>query len=96
MHQVPTVLVADSDDNRRRDLGLALYGGGYEVINAVDGDEAARFTTGLDPALVVIHEGLAGLEPLELVDPLRATIRMSDERGGPVAATLKPERVEWA
>ncbi|MFL7809427.1 MAG: DUF5990 family protein [Anaerolineae bacterium] len=33
---------------------------------------------------------------LETGSPLRATIRMSDKRGGPVAATLKPERVEWA
>lgn len=73
MQQSPTVLVADSDDNRRRNLGLALYGGGYEVINAVDGDEAERFTAGLDPTLVVVHEGLAGREPLELFSRLQAS-----------------------
>lgn len=28
--------------------------------------------------------------------PLRATIRMRDRRGHPVAASLKAERVEWA
>lgn len=75
MQQSPTVLVADSDDNRRRNLGLALYGGGYEVINAVDGGEAERFTAGLDPTLVVVHEGLEGVEPLELFNRLRATGR---------------------
>ena len=66
MPQSSTVLVADSSDDRRRALGLALYQGGYEVINAVNGEEALRFTAGLDPTLVVAHTGLEGLEPLEL------------------------------
>jgi DegV family protein with EDD domain len=61
-----TVLVADSADDRRRDLGLALYEGGYEVINAVNGVEALRFTAGLNPTLVVAHTGLEGMEPLDL------------------------------
>jgi DegV family protein with EDD domain len=69
----PTVLVADSDDDRRRSLGLALYGGGYEVINAVNGEEALRFTAGLDPTLVIVHQGLAGMEPLDLHSRLKAT-----------------------
>jgi hypothetical protein len=34
-------------------------------------------------------------EALETGSPLRATLRMSDERGGPVAASLKAERVDW-
>lgn len=73
MPQAPTVLVADSSDQRRRDLGLALYEGGYEVINAVNGEEALRFTAGLDPTLVVAHTGLEGLEPLDLHLRLSAT-----------------------
>jgi len=70
--QIPTVLVADSNSGRRRELGLALYGGGYEVINAVDGEEGLRFTAGLDPTLVIVHTGLDGLEPLELHERVSA------------------------
>ncbi len=73
MPQAATVLVADSVDDRRRSLGLKLYEGGYEVINAVDGEEALRFTAGLDPTLVIAHSGLRGLEPLELHSRLTAT-----------------------
>ncbi len=73
MPQIPTVLVADSNDDRRRRLGLALYEGGYEVINAVNGEEALRFAAGLDPTLVIAHTGLEGMEPLDLHRRLAAT-----------------------
>ena len=73
MPQSSTVLVADSLDDRRRTLGLALYEGGYEVINAVNGEEALRFTTGLDPTLVIAHTGLEGLEPLDLHERVAVT-----------------------
>ena len=68
-----TVLVADSFDERRRRLGLALYEGGYEVINAVNGEEALRFTAGLNPTLVIAHTGLEGMEPFDLHSRLAAT-----------------------
>jgi DegV family protein with EDD domain len=71
----PTILVADSDPDRRQQLGLALYQGGYEVINAVDGEEALRFAAGLDPTLVIAHQGLQGLDPLPLRDRLHAAGR---------------------
>ena len=73
MPHTPTVLVADSVDGRRRTFGLALYEGGYEVINAVNGEEALRFTAGLNPDLVVVHTGLDGLEPDDLHARLKAT-----------------------
>ncbi len=68
-----TVLVADSSNDRRRRLGLALYEGGFEVINAVNGEEALRFTAGLNPALVVAHTGLSEIPPLDLRQRLEAT-----------------------
>ena len=67
------ILVADSSEERRREFGLALYQGGYEVINAVNGEEALRFTAGLDPTLVIAHTGLEGLDPLELCRRVKAT-----------------------
>ncbi len=67
------VLVADSSEERRREFGLALYRGGYEVINAVNGEEALRFTAGLDPTLVIAHTGLDGMDPLELCRRVKAT-----------------------
>lgn len=67
------VLVADSSEERRREFGLALYKGGYEVINAVNGEEALRFTAGLDPTLVISHTGLEGMDPLDLCRRVKAT-----------------------
>lgn len=67
------VLVADSSEERRREFGLALYQGGYEVINAVNGEEALRFTAGLDPTLVIAHAGLEGMDPLDLCRRVKAT-----------------------
>ena len=55
-----SVLIADTDDDRRRELGLALYEGGIEVVNAVNAEEALRYTAGLNPTLVVIHSDLDG------------------------------------
>jgi DegV family protein with EDD domain len=71
--QPTTVLVADSSDERRRQIGLALYEGGYEVINAVNGEEALRFTAGLDPSLVIAHTGLESIEPVELYRRVKGT-----------------------
>lgn len=73
MRQLLSVLIADTDDTRRRELGLALYEGGYEVVNAVNAEEALRFTAGLDPALVVIHPELDGIKPDELYARLAGT-----------------------
>ena len=67
------ILVADSSQERRREFGLALYKGGYEVINAVNGEEALRFTAGLDPTLVIAHTGLDGMDPLDLCRRVKAT-----------------------
>jgi len=68
-----SVLVADTDDERRRDLGLALYEGGFEVVNAVNAEEAVRFTVGLNPALVVIPTDLDGVAPTDLYARLAGT-----------------------
>lgn len=67
------ILVADSSEGRRRDFGLALYKGGYEVINAINGEEALRFTAGLNPTLVIAHADLEGIDPLDLCRRVKAT-----------------------
>ncbi len=68
-----SVLIADTDDERRRGLGLALYEGGIEVVNAVNAEEALRFTAGLDPTLVVIASDLDGISPMDLYSRLAGT-----------------------
>ena len=73
MAQPLSVLIADTDDERRRELGLALYEGGFEVVNAVNAEEALRFTAGLNPALVVIHSDLDGISPVDLYTRLAGT-----------------------
>ena len=73
MTQPLSVLIADSDDERRSGLGLALYQGGFEVVNAVNAEEALRFTAGLDPTLVVIHPDLDGISPTDLYSRLAGT-----------------------
>ncbi len=73
MTELLSVLIADTDDERRRELGLALYEGGIEVVNAVNAEEALRFTAGLDPTLVVIHSDLQGISPVDLYSRLAGT-----------------------
>ncbi len=73
MAELLSVLIADTDDERRRELGLALYEGGIEVVNAVNAEEALRFTAGLDPTLVVIHSDLEGISPMDLYSRLAGT-----------------------
>jgi len=41
-------------------LGLALTEGGFEVVNAINSEEALRFSAGILPTLVIIHENLDG------------------------------------
>jgi len=67
------ILVADSSEERRREFGLALYKGGYEVINAINGEEALRFTAGLNPTLVIANAELEGIDPLDLCRRVKAT-----------------------
>ncbi len=45
----------------------------FEVVNAVNSEEALRFTAGLNPALVVIHSELDGSSPMELYTRLAGT-----------------------
>jgi DegV family protein with EDD domain len=73
VNQPLSVLIADTDDDRRRELGLALYEGGFEAVHAVNAEEALRFTAGLDPALLVIHSNLDGITPEELFTRLAGT-----------------------
>lgn len=55
----PAVLLVDPEVSRRKDLAHGLSGCGYEVIPAVDEQEARRFAAGLEPGVVVAPAALA-------------------------------------
>jgi two-component system OmpR family response regulator len=74
------LLLAEEDDDLRRNIASRLRGRGYEVDEAFSGYEAialiARQTDAYD--LVISDLQLFGMNGLELVDELRASPRPAD------------------
>jgi len=74
------LLLAEEDDELRRSIASRLRGRGYEVDEAFSGFEAialiARQADAYD--LVITDLELYGMNGLELVDELRASLRPSD------------------
>jgi DNA-binding response OmpR family regulator len=74
------LLLAEEDDELRRSIASRLRGRGYEVDEAFSGFEAiALIARQADPYdLVITDLELYGMNGLELVDELRASLRPSD------------------
>ncbi|MBZ5587933.1 MAG: DegV family EDD domain-containing protein [Acidobacteriia bacterium] len=86
-----TILVADHEEARRRDLARGLASFGYEVIAAADAAEGHRFATGLKLDVVVtepaLSDGLGLPVPEEDAEgPLR--ILLTTEESGEVPETV--------
>ena len=70
---MPSVLVAEDDDDYREYLVRAALGGGpYRVLEAADGDAAWELLVRERPAVAVLDLGLPGRDSLELLRVLRA------------------------
>jgi len=98
----PTILVVDTDDNRRKEVARGLSGFAYEVVTAADGDEGARFSSGLGPGIVIAEGGLPGFsdrealiallggEPPHVVPVLLETAEQAQSEPWPDGVTVVP------
>jgi len=87
----PTVLVVDTQEQRRKDLANGLAAFGYEVITAADGEEGKRFAAGLNPTVIVVEAALR-----ERVSPPAPTLP-STAGGGeaqPICVTLAAQEAQ--
>jgi len=67
------ILVADDEAHILRVLSMKLSNAGYEVITAVDGEEALELCRSEEPDLVITDYQMPYLTGLELCKQLRST-----------------------
>jgi DNA-binding response OmpR family regulator len=77
----PTILVADDEEDLRELVSYRLSRSGYEVVEAVDGQEALELATERTPDLMVLDVMMPRLDGYELTRRVRAQDSL---RGVPV------------
>lgn len=78
---MPAILVIDDDEQARRVVREALVRAGYDVLEAVDGEEGSRIVREARPALVITDLLMPNKEGLETIQELRR-----DNRALPIIA----------
>jgi two-component system, OmpR family, alkaline phosphatase synthesis response regulator PhoP len=68
----PTILVADDEEDVRELVSYRLTRSGYDVIDAVDGEEAFRLASERVPDLMVLDVMMPRLDGYELTRRVRA------------------------
>jgi CheY-like chemotaxis protein len=71
LSMMPTVLVADDNDDTRQMFQSLLAAKGYRVIEASDGEQAVEFVQHENPGLVLLDLGLPRLNGLNVIRRLR-------------------------
>jgi DNA-binding response OmpR family regulator len=71
-NQTPTILVADDEEDLRELVTYRLTRSGYDVISAVDGQEALELASERVPDLMVLDVMMPRLDGYELTRKLRA------------------------
>lgn len=74
MKLLPTILIADDNEDLRGMLRQFLESHGYTVTEAADGGEAAEAAIRERPALVVMDLGMPGMDGLSAVAEIRAQV----------------------
>src|SRR5688500_15465975 len=69
---LPSVLVAEDDEEYRAYLRLTLAGGPYEVVEAADGDAAWGLLVRHRPAVAILDLAMPGRGGIDLVRAVRA------------------------
>ncbi len=70
-----TILLVDDEEGIRTVLGLTLADEGYEVVTAVDGEDALRAFAAHAPSIVLTDIKMPGMSGLELLKRLKAADR---------------------
>ncbi len=91
-----TVLIADDDARIRRLLGATLRGGGYDVLEAADGEQALAAVRAHRPALAVLDVQMPGRSGLDVCRTVRADPQLRGIGVVIVSATATPDDAEWA
>ena len=71
---IPTVLVADDNDDTRQMFQTLLAAKGYRVIEASDGEQAVESIQLENPGLVLLDLGLPRLNGLNVIRRLRTDL----------------------
>jgi two-component system chemotaxis response regulator CheY len=69
---VKTILTVDDSTSLRQMVGFVLRGDGYEVVEAVDGEDALSKLSGRDMHLILSDVNMPKMGGLELTRKLRA------------------------
>lgn len=75
---MPTILIADDDEDLRVMLRPLLESQAYQVLEAANGREAAEQTVRERPALVIMDLGMPGMDGLSAVEEIRRSVPASD------------------
>ena len=76
--QLPTILIAEDNDDLRSMLRQLLEANGYRVLEAVDGREAVSVAMTERPELVLMDLGLPGTDGLSAVTEIREHISAAE------------------
>ena len=87
MSETPRILVADDDDDLRALVSYRLESAGYDVVQAVDGQQAVDLAFERAPDVVVLDVMMPKLDGYEVARRLRA-----DERTQRVPVILLTSR----
>jgi len=68
---LPTILIADDNDDLRDMLGQLLGANGYSVLGAADGSEAVEAAAREQPDLIIMDLGMPGIDGLSAVSEIR-------------------------
>jgi CheY-like chemotaxis protein len=78
LSMMPTVLVADDNDDTRQMFQSLLAAKGYRVVEASDGEQAVEFVQQENPGLVLLDLGLPRLNGLNVIRRLRKELGLID------------------
>lgn len=67
----PLVMVVDDEPGVRELIGDALRLGGYDAVEAADGNEALHVLSRTQPALLIVDVNMPGMDGFQLVRALR-------------------------
>lgn len=69
--RLPTILIAEDNEDLRGMLGQFLTANGYSVVEAADGHEAVEAAARERPDLIVMDLGMPGMDGLSAVAEIR-------------------------
>lgn len=75
---MPTILIADDNEDLRGMLRQLLESHGYTVTEAADGEAAAEAAIRERPALVVMDLGMPGMDGLSAVAEIRSQVTAAE------------------